>query len=428
MSHKVHSALHVVFARKVHVAAAYLGLTFEKVVIGYDQTKTPEYLKKNPNGKFPVLETPEGKFLFESNAILRYVARLDKSKGLYGSDLLEEALVDQWLDWFSGEVLGSLFGALGPYFGWQGTKETVKAAEQKLRPLLKILDDHLKTHTFIVGNKVTIADINAASHLVWPFKFCWDEKFRKSIPNVNRWFETLIGQEPFTKEFGRPIFCQKALEFPTVSAPAPKEETKKEDKKEQPKTEKKDEKKAEPKAAAKKKDDDEEEESAEKKEKNPLDALPPTTFNLFDFKTLFVNAANKQEALDFFWKNYDAAGYSIWFIEYEKAEGEGKVLFLTNNLMNGFIQRLDHFRKYAFGVHGVYGEEPNLEIRGIWLWRGTEIAQEVKDLDSFDYHKFTKLDTTNDAHKKKVNEYWLGLNEEVDVVEGLKARTVKYFK
>ena len=37
---------------------------------------------------------------------------------------------------------------------------------------------------------------------------------------------------------------------------------------------------------------------------------------------------------------------------------------MTANLVGGFLQRLEHFRKYALGVHGVYGEEPNLEIRG----------------------------------------------------------------
>jgi glutathione S-transferase len=79
--HKIHTAHHVVFARKCLIAADYAGVQVEKVVTGYDQTKTPEYLKKNPNGKMPTLETPEGKFIFESNAILRYFARLDKSKG-----------------------------------------------------------------------------------------------------------------------------------------------------------------------------------------------------------------------------------------------------------------------------------------------------------------------------------------------------------
>jgi len=96
--------------------------------------------------------------------------------------------------------------------------------------------------------------------------------------------------------------------------------------------------------------------------------------------------------------------------------------------MNGFLQRLEHFRKYAFAVHGVYGDEPNLEVRGVWVWRGTEIPAEIKDLDSYEYHKFTKLDPNNEADKKKVTEFWAGLNEDEDTVDGLKVRTVKYFK
>lgn len=144
----------------------------------------------------------------------------------------------------------------------------------------------------------------------------------------------------------------------------PKEEKKKEEKKkDQPK------KKEEPKKAKK---EEVEEEPVEKKEGNPLDSLPPTTFKFFDFKTLFVNAPDKNEAMDFFWKNFDANGFSIWYIKYIKYEGEGVKLYLTSNLKDSFMQRLDHFRKYGFGVHGVYGEEGNYEIRGMWVWRGLE--------------------------------------------------------
>ena len=132
--------------------------------------------------------------------------------------------------------------------------------------------------------------------------------------------------------------------------------------------------------------------------------------------------------MDFFWKNFDPNGYSIWNVLYEKAEGEGKVLFLTSNLMNGFLQRLQHFRKYAFAVHGVYGDEPNLEVRGVWVWRGTDIPKEIKDLDSYEYHKWIKLDPSKEEDRKKVEEYWTKLNEDEDVVDGLTARTVKYFK
>lgn len=192
------------------------------------------------------------------------------------------------------------------------------------------------------------------------------------------------------------------------------------------------EKEAPKKKEAKKKDSDDEEEDdypQEKKEKNPLDSLPPSSFNLFDFKTLFVNHPDKKEALKIFWEQFDAEGYSVWRMEYEKAEGEGTVVFLTCNLMNGFLQRLETFRKYAFGVVGVYGEEPNLELRGCWVWRGNEIPFEIKDHPSGEWYKFRKLDVkNNEADRKIQEEYWCSWNADVDVVEGLRARDVKYYK
>jgi len=104
-----------------------------------------------------------------------------------------------------------------------------------------------------------------------------------------------------------------------------------------------------------------------------LEDLPKSTFELFDFKTLFVNAPNKKDATQFFFQNFDANGYSVYHVSYIKEEGACKVLFLTNNLMKSPIQKLEDFRKYAFAVVGVYGEEPNLEIRGVWVWRGVGV-------------------------------------------------------
>jgi len=95
--------------------------------------------------------------------------------------------------------------------------------------------------------------------------------------------------------------------------------------------------------------------------------------------------------------------------------------------MTGFFERLEHFRKYAFGVHGVYGEEPTLEVRGVYVWRGVGEPEEIKALDQYEYHVWTKLDHTNADHKKKLTEYWTNLKED-DVVEGLKVNVAKYFK
>lgn len=51
----------------------------------------------------PVLQTPEG-YLFESNAIIRYLARLSPSSNLYGASHFQEALVDQWIDFANCEL------------------------------------------------------------------------------------------------------------------------------------------------------------------------------------------------------------------------------------------------------------------------------------------------------------------------------------
>jgi elongation factor 1-gamma len=112
----------------------------------------------------------------------------------------------------------------------------------------------------------------------------------------------------------------------------------------------------------------------EKKAPNPLDLLPPSSFDLFNFKTFFVNHKDKSgAAVDEMLKIYDPAGYSVWFLHYDKYKGEGEVLYKTENLSKGFLQRFDQFRKHAFARHLVLGDEPSLEIEGVWLFRGTTI-------------------------------------------------------
>jgi len=147
---------------------------------------------------------------------------------------------------------------------------------------------------------------------------------------------------------------------------------------------------------------------------------------LFDFKTLFVNAPDKKVATQFFFDNFDKAGYSIYHASYKKDESVGKVLFLTNNLMKSPIQKLENFRKFAFAVVGVHGEEPNLEIRGVWVWRGVGIPDEVKE--ELELYTLTPLDISKEGDRHKVEDYWTHLNEDEDVVDGLKVRTAVYFK
>jgi len=152
------------------------------------------------------------------------------------------------------------------------------------------------------------------------FKFLLDEgSYKGKLPHLFRWFEAVSALEAFTKAWGKVRLCSKPfLKFEDgkdkkdkkekvddkIEEKKGKEEKSKaknakaekqpDDKttKGDPKTEKV--KDTVPKKINEKKGKEDEEDNDEalfeKKEKNPLDSLPPSSFNFFDFKTLFVNA------------------------------------------------------------------------------------------------------------------------------------------
>ena len=150
-------------------------------------------------------------------------------------------------------------------------------------------------------------------------------------------------------------------------------------------------------------------------------------FNLYDFKTLIVNAVDKREALKTLWAEWDSNAMSLWYIHYQKYEGEGIKLPTTNNHLNGFIQRIDDkLRKHAIGVLGVYGDEPSLEVMGVFLWRGTEIIFPLADHPQFEYFTKRSLDVTKEEDRKLFEDFWAA-NED-DVLLGLKCQTKKLYK
>ena len=102
----------------------------------------------------------------------------------------------------------------------------------------------------------------------------------------------------------------------------------------------------------------------------------------------------------------DKAGWSFWDLRYIKYTGEGEVLYKTNNLLNGFIQRAEPFNKYSFGVHMIYGEEPNLDIKGVWMWRGHDIPNLMLEHPQFEFYNTKKLDIDNEADREYIKDVW----------------------
>lgn len=132
--------------------------------------KTPEFLKINPNGKFPVLVDGDFK-LFESNAILCYVAAKGGSR-LLPTDVKARAHVDQWLFWQSAH-LSQAFGKITyerfykEYLktGLAPDQARIAEGEAELDRFCTVLDGVLKDSEYVCG-ELTVADFALAGTLV----------------------------------------------------------------------------------------------------------------------------------------------------------------------------------------------------------------------------------------------------------------------
>lgn len=172
------------------------------------------------------------------------------------------------------------------------------------------------------------------------------------------------------------------------------------------------------------KEDDDDEEKPTKKEPNPLDLLPPSKVVLESWKREFLNAPDKEAVLDVMLATIEPGAYSFFKIEYDKLPEEGKELYMTKNSAGYFIQQIDKARRYSFAVHGVYGVEGNYDVKGLWMFRGTDVIQEMKGYDGFEFYKVIPLSI--EENKQLIKDYWLKVTEG-DEVDGTKVAHTEYF-
>ena len=123
------------------------------------QTRTPAFLAKNPNGKIPVLEIEGGVYLPESDAILHYLA---EGTPYLPSERLLRAQVLQWLffEQYSHEPYIAVARYIIRYLGRPEKLET--RLQEKMAPgyaALGVMEKHLASRSFFVGERYTIADI-----------------------------------------------------------------------------------------------------------------------------------------------------------------------------------------------------------------------------------------------------------------------------
>lgn len=166
------------------------GLDYELVPIDFRtaDTKTPEFLKLNPNGRVPVFEQ-DGFILVESLAINLHIASLVDTS-LAPAAGFETSLAIQWTVWAMGELEGPHDAA---------NRDNSDVDDELRTRTMKVLDNHLSRTSYLVSDHFTVADLNVASILMRP-------KYTPHLSRFDRvqdWFGRCASRPALAKALGR---------------------------------------------------------------------------------------------------------------------------------------------------------------------------------------------------------------------------------
>ena len=197
------SALHCMYITKANCS-------FENIDLVDVETRK-KLVTKTPTSTLPLLETEQGN-ISETNAILFYFAQKYK-KDLLGNNAFETAKINQWIEFASCEINRSHKAIINPIFGWnEFCKDTFDKENSKIRDHIKILEKELQNKNYLVGNRMTLADIVLFRYLRFFMMLYFPDAMRKKLlPNTSKWFEGLMKTEEAIKAYGRTVLCKQPL-------------------------------------------------------------------------------------------------------------------------------------------------------------------------------------------------------------------------
>lgn len=188
-------------ALTVQMAAHAMGIDFEAktVDLASGEQRSAEYLAINPKGKVPALED-DGFLLSESAPIMRYMARKHKSD-LYPSEFQTRAKVEQWMDFCIHHVRSPMariqFNRLiAPMIGQPVDEASIHTGLHLLAESLPHLETRLADKAFLVGYKLTLADITLLGSLDAAELLIFD---LSEYSHLSSWRDRMRGQDYYTK-------------------------------------------------------------------------------------------------------------------------------------------------------------------------------------------------------------------------------------
>jgi len=189
--------------RRVLAAAYHLNTPIELQTVEFQssQMQSPEYLKMNPNGAVPLLQ--DGDFhLWESGAIMQYLAEKKGNTELYPQDVKTRADITRWNFWSAYH-----FGPAAGTIVWETLVKkmmnagepdvnAVKEATEDFHKYAKVLNQQLDGRQFVTGKTVTLADYTIASNLMYAeaARLPWD-----SYSHIKSWYKRIEGLDAWKK-------------------------------------------------------------------------------------------------------------------------------------------------------------------------------------------------------------------------------------
>ena len=179
--------------QKVFWLVGELGLAHEHIPAGGDfgRLDEPSFRALNPHGRVPVIEDGD-LAVWESHAILRYLAARYDRGGLWCADPAERARIDSWMDW-SQSTLQPDF-VRGVFWGYYRTPDSqrdwpaIRKSLARCAGHFRRLDEVLAARPFLAGERFSLADIPAGTSLYRYFELDIE---RPNVANVTAWYKRL---------------------------------------------------------------------------------------------------------------------------------------------------------------------------------------------------------------------------------------------
>jgi glutathione S-transferase len=170
----------------------------------FGNTDTAEYLGMNPNGLVPTM-IHDGFILWESNAIVRYLAASFGDGGLWPTDIQTRAVADKWMEWHTstlGEVSFPAFYELVRKPPAQRSQATIDASVAAAAPVFAIMNVELEGRSHLLGEELSMADIVYGSTIHRWMTIPID---RQPMPNVEAWYARMLERPAYQKYVAIPL-------------------------------------------------------------------------------------------------------------------------------------------------------------------------------------------------------------------------------